>query len=87
MQNVTADWHQYNMKCGRHGTNYHASEGGCGICIDETMIADESVCPKCHTPKVSVEKNEDELWLACSDCGNESDETKELAELEGLWTP
>lgn len=32
--NVPDDWWQYEKKCSRCGSNYHASEGGCYACYE-----------------------------------------------------
>lgn len=36
MNNVPADWGKYYRNCNRCGYRYHASEGGCGACVNKT---------------------------------------------------
>lgn len=68
--NVPDDWGNYYRECGRCGSTYHASEGGCG-CLDDSVQCSADARCRVEAEHVVVWRGQDFCpeHLVCDGCG------------------
>jgi hypothetical protein len=84
---MPSDWNSWYTSCGRCGSRYHASEGGCGCLDDHYECAGVGRYAECYVHCDEAIEWEGDHYCAehlnCEGCGKPEDQGADLVLFEG----